>query len=77
MKAFLKFDLDDPQDREAHLRCVKSLDMALVLGDIAEHLRAKIKYSEEDTPTFDAEELRTWFHSLLRERGVDLDELVS
>lgn len=34
MKATLTFNLDDPDDRMAHLRCVKSLDMAIALFEI-------------------------------------------
>ncbi len=31
MKATLEFNLNDPDDRREHLRCVKSTDMAIVL----------------------------------------------
>ena len=34
MKATLEFNLGDPDDKMAHLRCVKSLDMALVLWEL-------------------------------------------
>ena len=34
MKAQLTFNLDDPEDKMAHLRCVKSLDMAIALHEI-------------------------------------------
>ena len=34
MKAKLTFDLDDPDDRMAHERCVKATDMALVLWEL-------------------------------------------
>jgi len=34
MLAKLEFDLSEPDDRQAHLRCVKALDMALALWDI-------------------------------------------
>jgi hypothetical protein len=34
MKAILEFDLDDHDDKMAHLRCVKSLDLALFIWDI-------------------------------------------
>lgn len=34
MTATLTFNLDDPDDRKAHLRCVKSTDMAIALFDI-------------------------------------------
>jgi hypothetical protein len=43
MTAILEFDLDNPDDKMAHLRCVTSLEMALVIfeclhnkGDINE-----------------------------------------
>lgn len=34
MTATLTFNLDDPDDRKAHLRCVKSTDMAIALFEI-------------------------------------------
>jgi len=34
LKAILEFDLNDPDDRQAHLRCVKSLEMAAALFEI-------------------------------------------
>ena len=34
MKAKLTFDLNDPDDRLEHERCVKSLDIALVLWEL-------------------------------------------
>lgn len=34
MTATLTFNLDDPDDRKAHLRCVKSLEMAIALFEI-------------------------------------------
>ena len=43
MEATLKFNLNDPDDKMAHLRCVKSLDMALALWEIGTNLK---KYSE-------------------------------
>ena len=34
MKATLEFNLDDPDDRQAHLRAVKSFDMAILLFEL-------------------------------------------
>jgi hypothetical protein len=34
MKATLEFDMEEPHDREAHMRCVRALDLALALWDI-------------------------------------------
>ena len=31
MKAIIEFNLDNPDDKMAHLRCVTSLEMALVI----------------------------------------------
>ena len=33
-KAILEFDLNDPDDTQAHLRCVKSLDLVLFIFKI-------------------------------------------
>jgi len=34
MKAKLTFNLDDQEDRMAHFRCMKALDMAIALSEI-------------------------------------------
>jgi hypothetical protein len=34
MKATLEFDMEEPQDRLAHMRCAKALDLTLALWDI-------------------------------------------
>ncbi len=39
MEAILKFNLDDEDDRMAHLRCTKSLDMSLALFEILHNSR--------------------------------------
>ena len=43
MKAKLTFDFDIPEDKTAHLRAIKSLDMASVLFDIRNTLRTAEK----------------------------------
>lgn len=48
MKAILKFDLDDPYDVKAHLRCTKAVDAYLVLLDFDEFL-CKEMCAIEDT----------------------------
>lgn len=49
MKATLEFDLNDFDDRMAHLRCVKSTDMALALWEIRCNLRKKCEHILENT----------------------------
>ena len=41
MKAKLIFDLDNPDDRMAHMRATKSLDMAVVLFEIQTNLKKR------------------------------------
>lgn len=38
MRAVLLYNLDQPDDKEAHLRAIKSTDLALALFDIREKL---------------------------------------
>ena len=47
MKAKLEFDLDNPDDKIAHMRCVKATDMAIMLWDIKQKIRSKLKYGED------------------------------
>lgn len=82
MEAVLKFNLDERDDIEAHLRCVKALDMALVLWDMDQYLRAKMKYGNNDSELSDdaykaLEEAREELRDFMSSRGINLDELVS
>lgn len=36
MNATIRFNLNDPEDKMSHMRCIKSLDMALALWRIQE-----------------------------------------
>ena len=44
-KATLEFDL--PEDNDAHLRCVKALDLCSVIWDLDQWLRSKVRYGED------------------------------
>jgi len=68
----LKVDLDDPDDKINHLRCTKSLDMALALWDFDQWLRGQIKYQNKDY-----EEARDELYRTMDEYSIDLDELIS
>ena len=78
MVAKLEFDLDDIDDRMAHLRCVKSTDMALMLWGINQKIRSKLKYSDD----LSEDELHQWevmqdeFYSIADDYGINLDELI-
>lgn len=80
MKATLEFDLNDPDDRMAHFRCVKSLDMAIVLFEIL-HNTTKItdaKIEAGMTDPYDVMEFmmdKIWEDA--KDKGVDIDELIN
>ena len=69
----LKFDLDDWDDKQEHLRCVKSLDLALTLFDFDQWLREQYKYNDKEY-CFD---IREQLRETMDEYGVNLDELIS
>ena len=48
MKAVLKFNLEFPDEQRAHLRCVKAIDMALVLFDLLCNARKTIAHNHQD-----------------------------
>jgi len=78
MKAKLEFDLDNPDDKIAHMRCVKATDMALMLWDIKQKIRSKLKYSDD----LSEDELHQWevmqdeFYSIADDYGINLDLLI-
>ena len=81
MKATLEFDLDDPDDRMAHFRCIKSLDMALALFEILHNTRKGICYTIEGkniTDPYEAVEMvmdKIWDDA--KAKGIDIDELIN
>ena len=79
-EAILKFDLNDPDDRMAHLRAVKSLDMALVLWDIVHNTKKGLEWSMEgkEIDKYDALELvYKKIHEILNEHNIITDELIN
>lgn len=80
MKASLDFDLTDPDQRQEHLRCVKSLDMAILLHEFSEYLRNRIK-NMPDTATDEEYKLLDAIHydyfEMLQDNGINLEELLS
>ncbi|GAF83895.1 unnamed protein product, partial [marine sediment metagenome] len=54
MKAILEFNLDDPDDRISHLRCVKALSLGLALWDIVHKVLKEAQNKEESGDNPDA-----------------------
>lgn len=76
MNAQLNFNLDELDDQRAHMRCVKALDLVLALWDIDQVLRDTVKYGEGIQATY-CQEVRDKFWDILRDRDINLDELIS
>ena len=78
MKAKLKFDLDNPEDKMEHMRCVKATDMALMLWDIKQKIRSKLKYSEDlsEDELYQWEVMQDEFYSIADDYGINLDLLI-
>lgn len=78
-KAILEYDLNDPDDAMAHLRAVKSLDMALVLWEMTHNTKKRLQSQAEDEKldSYDAiEKVFEKFWEAMEERGIKLDDLI-
>ena len=78
-KAILKFDLNDSDDSRAHMRAVKSLDMALVLWEMTHNTKKSI-HNQIEFDKLDAyEAVDKVFEKLfeeMTEHGINLDDLI-
>lgn len=73
-KAILEFDLEDPEDRQSHIRAINSTNVYLVLSKMDGWLREKVKYVDQDKhPSL--EEVREYLHEVLNEYRVSLEDL--
>jgi hypothetical protein len=82
MKAKLQYDLNDPDDRMAHMRAVKSLDMASALFEITRNLKKQVERRfEDETIEYDSfdviQEVFDRIHEILGENNIDIDELIN
>jgi hypothetical protein len=75
MKATLSFDFDTDGDRSAHRRATQADDMYFSLLEIAQYLRAKAKYTEDEEERQVHLQTQREFFGVLEARGIDLDIL--
>ena len=78
--ATLTFDLNDSDDTIAHLRAVKSLDMAMALWEIVHNTKKGLEWSMEDKEIdkYDALELvYKKIHEILDDHNINTDELIN
>ena len=72
MKATLTFDLDDPQDVESHLQCVKAAKMAGFIWELKHNFWRKWKHNEED---FTLDNYKEALAELLDDHNINVYEL--
>ena len=81
MKATFEFDMDDCDDRMAHLRCTKSLDMASALWDILLNSKKGFQYNIEagkyETQYDLLDAVYEMIHEEMRNKNIDIEELIS
>jgi hypothetical protein len=75
MKAVLEFNLEEEEDRMAHFRCVKSLDMALAMWEFAESLRSIVDASEDGKWIDEEVVWKAWQYSLSK-NGIFFCDLI-
>lgn len=81
MKAVLEFDLNDPDDRMAHLRAIKSLDMTIALFEIQANLKKRCERiaesKEGNLDVYDGIDLVFQHISeLMYDNGIIIDDLI-
>jgi len=79
-KATLEYNLSDPEDAMAHLRAVKSLDMAMALWDIVHNTKKGLEWSMEgkEIDKYDALELvYEKIHEILGDHNIITDDLIN
>ena len=78
-EAILKYDLNDTDDAIAHMRAVKSLDMALALWDITHNTKKGLEWSMEGKELDKYEVLDIVYekiYEILEEHNIKMDDLI-
>jgi hypothetical protein len=78
-EAILKYNLNDIDDAMAHMRAVKSLDMALVLWEILNNSKRMIERRMHETEMDKYEALDMVYeriYELIDEHNLKLDDLI-
>lgn len=85
MKAVLEFDLDNKDDKMAHLRAIKSLDMTCVLFELTHNLKSKLENNIDNAEELEDRQMSSMevldiifdeINRLMESNNVNLDELI-
>jgi hypothetical protein len=78
--ATLNFDLNDPDDNMAFMRCAKSTDMALALWEFANNTKKSFQrdLDESDDKSYELiDKVYERFWEIMNDNGIKLDDLIS
>ena len=78
-EAILKYNLNETEDIKAHLRAVKSLDMAIALWEITHNTKKALEWSMEgkEMDKYDALELvYEKIYEILNEHNIKIEDLM-
>jgi hypothetical protein len=78
-QATLKYDLSDPDDFIAHLRAIKSLDMALAIWNIVHNTKKNLHRTIGETdlsPDDVIDEVYKKIYEILDDHNIDSEELI-
>jgi hypothetical protein len=73
--ACLRFNLDDSDDKKAHLRAVKATDAYIVLWDTFQFMRTIIKYGDDEKEAEVMEKLRDYMQDKMDEYGISMNDI--
>lgn len=76
MEAILKYNLDNYDEKMAHLRAIKSLDLALVVWEFYYNARRVIEDSDPKTANDAINKCFGVFVGMLESNNIIIDELV-
>ena len=78
-EAILKYDLNDTDDAMAHMRAIKSLDMALALWELLNNSKRTLERAmhEKEMDKYEALDMvYERIYELMDEHNIKLDELI-
>jgi len=79
-QATLNFNLDDPDDNMAFMRCAKSTDMALALWEFAYNSKKSLQrdLDESDDKSYELiDKVYDKFWEILNDKGIKIDDLIN
>ncbi len=76
MKAIIKFNLLDPDEQKAHLRCLLSTKMANVLWEINNNAFRKLENDGESAYNQGILDTLEYLRDLMEEDGIYINDLI-